>query len=121
MHIALPADGGGVAQLVCHDFDSLDDVLLRLSRGVRESCILERRQGQDGPGPGAKILGGKVVTADTAQILVHLRGIYLAALAIFIEVLKQLVPRYILAALDNPRQPEIGDLDGMLFPTPPRN
>ena len=90
------------------------------SRSRATTCVLglglRRRRGsnpgapcggQDGAGPGAEVLGGEVLAGDLAQVGVDVGRADRLRLAVVVEVLEQLLPGQVLAALDD-RAPAAG-------------
>ena len=70
---------------------------------LRLECVafLQRHASQHRPGPGAKILGGKVVAADLAQIIVHIREVDGVGLAVVADILEQFIAGEVLASPNN--------------------
>ncbi|MNL23831.1 hypothetical protein D3C87_1452360 [compost metagenome] len=111
MDVALAADRRGVAQLPGDVLDHLHHMAL----GVRLRLPLQLtqyRQRQDAASPGAVILGGEVGAGQGLQVGVDVGGADVMPLAVFIQILKQVLPGDFLAALDDPRQAPVfhGDL-----------
>src|SRR5687767_12336997 len=105
MDVALAADGSGVAELLRDRFDRRDDVLLALRLRIDRLHRPQRGRGQDGPGPGAEVLGREVAAGDLAEVIVHVAGADVARLAVVAYVREQLFAGQVLAAFDDPRQP----------------
>src|SRR5690348_5000746 len=107
MHVALAADRRRVAKMLRRHPDRLRDVVflfrLRLSLPKRTQRISRL----DRPGPRAKILGGELLAAELLEVLIHIRRLDHSPLALAVHILKQLVPRQLLAAPDDFRHAPI--------------
>ena len=73
--------------------------------------LLECQGRQDGSGPGPEILGGEVGARDLAEIVVDVRGVDVLYAAFLVDVLEELLAGQLLAALDNPGEATVSDVD----------
>ena len=107
MDVALAADGAGVAEPEGDGFDRRDDVLLGLRFRVELAELLEGLGGQDRSGPGPEVLGGELLAEHLAQVGVDVLGGDAVELAVLAAVLEEVLPRQLLAALDDAGQPAV--------------
>src|ERR671935_745528 len=110
MHVAFAADGPRVAQAPGDSVDGLNDVSPGLGLRVEGVELPQAARRQDGPGPGAEVLGREVVAADRAQILIDVVRLERAEFAGLVFVLEQELPRQVLAAGDDAGQAAIVNL-----------
>src|SRR5882724_5933479 len=109
VNVVLAAHGARVAEALRHGVDRADHVALGFALALRrpQQEKLPRREHRARPGP--EVLRRDVPAGDLAKIGVHVvRGDGLA-LAGRVDVFEELVPRQILALLDDARQAPVGD------------
>jgi hypothetical protein len=109
MDVVLATDRARVAQPRRGLVDGTHHVLLRLGCRQRGAHAAQRLGGEHGAGERAKILGRDLAIRDLAQVFVDVAGVDLAARALFVEVLEQLLSGQLLAALHDPRDAAVGD------------
>src|SRR4051794_8356712 len=114
MHVVLATHGARVAQALRDRIDGAQDVAVGLApaRGRPHRAQLHRRE--HGPAPRAEVLGRHVAPGELAQVRVHVVGGNRLALVVRVEVLEQLVPRQVLAALDDARKARLLERDAVL-------
>ena len=88
MDVALAADGDGIAEPPRDDFDRLRHLPPSRAERLERSRFDQRDGSEDGAGPRAKILCGKLAAADFAEILVDLGRADRLWLSVLIDVLK---------------------------------
>ena len=116
MHVVLAADGARVAQALGHGIDRPQHVAVGLAPARRRAHGAQLHRGEHGAAPGAEVLRRDVAAGELAQVLVDVVGGHRLTLALRAEVLEQLVPRQVLAALDDAREARVGKRDAVLDP-----
>src|SRR5258706_17021 len=109
VNVVLAAHGASVAEALRHGVNRADHVALGFALALRrpQQEKLPRREHRARPGP--EVLRRDVPAGDLAKIGVHVvRGDGLA-LAGRVDVFEELVPRQILALLDDAREALVGD------------
>src|SRR3954468_17898327 len=114
MHVVLAAHGARVPEALRDRIDRRDDVALRLppARPLATAAQLHRRE--HGAAPGAEVLRAHVAAGDLLQVVVDVVRGNQVALAGLVAVLEELLPRQVLAALDDAREARVGDRDAVL-------
>ena len=74
----------------------------------------KRQRGQDGPGPGAEVLGGELLAGDLAEVVVHVGRVDRVGLAVVVDVLEEFLAGQVAAALDDPGEPAVVQVDRVL-------
>src|SRR5205085_11055725 len=95
----------------------LDDIALRLRQRIERLEFPERVSSEHRTGPGAKILGSKVLARDLMQVSVDVGGLDRLSLTLVVDVLEELFTRQVLAPFHNPRQPTIVEIYRVFNPT----
>src|SRR5574341_1819177 len=113
MDIALPADRRGVAESPGHLADSLSEVTPRVPRLASARPGRQGVGGQDRAPPRPEIFRCEVASTDVPQVSVDVRRVDHLPLPISVDILKQLVPRQLLASTDHARQSTVRESDGM--------
>ena len=93
MNVALPADGGGIAEAFGHALDRGDEILLCLRLGVETFELSQRERGQYRSRPRAKIFRGKFRAREFAEIIVYVLGFHVLRPAGFVDILKKILTR----------------------------
>src|SRR2546428_6513728 len=101
MHVALAAYRPSITELLGNSFNSPHDVAFGLSFRVELLYLSKRHGGKHGPCPSPEILCGKIHLSYLAQVFIDVVGVNASLRAIVIDVLEKLLPRQILAALDD--------------------
>src|SRR5687767_4727363 len=110
MDVRLAADCAGVAEHAGDGVDGLKNIL-RSARLRVSAHLPERRACENGSGPGAEILRCEVLPRNLLQVFVDVARVDPAAIAVVVDVLKELLARQIPAIPDNARQPSAADVD----------
>src|SRR5215831_19471458 len=103
MYVALPADCRRIAERCGYFFDCAAKIALRLSGTVEALKFTEGHCRQNCPGPGAEILRRNVLASNFFEIVIHVGRCDVLAIALFIDVLEQLLPGQLLTSLDDLR------------------
>src|SRR5688572_27177067 len=107
MDVTFATYGFGIAQFLGDRFDCLHNVFFKPPFAFDAARFAQCSRCEDGPGPGAEVLTAKFSSSDLAKIIIYIGRIDGIALAVIADVLKQLVPRQVLALLDNLSQPPV--------------
>ena len=97
MHVAFAADGGRVAELARHLFDSGAKIALRLSCAVEAFELIERHCREYRARPGAEVLCRNGLAGDFLEIAVHVGRRDVLAISGFVDVLEQFLTGQLLA------------------------
>ncbi len=114
MHVVLAAHRARVAQALGDRVDGAQDVAVGLAPARRGAHGAQLHRREHGAAPGAEVLRRDVAPGELAQVIVHVVGGDRLALLLRVEILEQLVPRQVLAALDDARKPRILQRDAVL-------
>ncbi|KDS78488.1 hypothetical protein KM22_02772 [Bordetella bronchiseptica KM22] len=111
LDVAGAAHRGRVGQAGGHQLDDLDHGRAA-RRGVRGRPAHQQRKRQRRGGPGPVMLGGEIAAAGLAQIGVDQFRVHRARLAVLVQVMEQLLPGQVQAALDHARDAAVayGDI-----------
>ena len=96
MHITLPADRWGIAENLRHRADRVFDVRFGLLLCFKSADNVECNPAQHGSRPGPKVFRGEIFTRNFAQIIVHILRGDVTYFAVFIEILKKILPGQVL-------------------------
>ena len=118
VHIRFFADGGGVAQLAGHLGEDGFGAVTGGVVALRSAGQARQLQRLGGAMPGAKVLGGEVLiavgaaggaraTSDLTQVTVHVGRAHRVRHAFGIQILKQLLPRQLLAVAHHTRHTRV--------------
>src|SRR5947207_8444781 len=110
MDVAAPTDRRCVAEMPRDFFDGAHDRLLALALAVEIAESTQRFRRQLRAGPGAEIFRGDVLAGDLAQICVDLLRTDRVLIALFVEILEQLVAGQVAAPFDDAREAAIVDI-----------
>src|SRR6266852_387952 len=109
VNVVLAAHGARVAEALRHGVDRADHVALGFALALRRPHHEQLLRGEHRPRPGAKVLGGDIAAGDLAKIGVHVVRRDGLALAGGVDVLEKLVPRQVLALLNDAGEAPVGD------------
>lgn len=101
MDVALTTDRRSIPQARGHTLNRSPNVFLDLRLRIEGLEFLQRQRREHGACPGAEIFCGDIAAGDFAQVGVDVGRVHVPALAILVEILEQVLPRQILARLDN--------------------
>src|SRR5256885_4418549 len=110
MDVASPADRRRIAEMPRDLFDGARNRLLALALRVEMAKSAQRLRREMRAGPGAEIFRGNLFAGDLAQISVDLLRADDVLIALFVEILEQLVAGQIATAFDDAREPAIVDV-----------
>jgi hypothetical protein len=111
MHVALAADGHGIAEASGHPLHRAQDVLLRFLLRASVTQLAQRQGREHGARPGAEVFRGERLPRHLAQVVVHVARGHRALPALPVDVLEQLLARQVLAPLHDPAQTPVLDAD----------
>src|SRR5580692_4673649 len=115
MDVALATDGLGIPQTLCHPLDRRCYVTFGGGRCIEVFEFLQRLSGERCSGPCPKILGCKVLAADSPQVLVDVGRPDIMNSALFVDELEKLLPGKLLTPPDDPGEFGISDVDVMIY------
>ena len=101
MHVAFSANRRCVAEAGRDACDGGAHIPFRMRRTVEALDLPQRQRRQDGSRPGAKILGGDVLSGDLPEIRVHIGRGDILLRAVVIDILQELLAGQLLAGLDD--------------------
>lgn len=104
MNIGFSGDGGRIAQMLGHEGEKI--VVLH---GV--GSLEQPFEGKGACRPGAEILGREIAVHRLPDILVHIAGIDRPDCPVLADILKEMLARQILHALDEAGETAIGDAE----------
>src|SRR4051812_46397671 len=103
MDVVRPTHRPRVAELLRDFVDGAEDVGLGLLLGCERPEIAQRTGGEHRPGPGPEVLRSDGAARDVAEVLVDVTGVDRLALAVVVQILKELLTGELLTALYDPR------------------
>ena len=107
MDIALAADTPCIPQFFGNRLYRTYDIALGVSLGVEAFDLSENTSRKNSAGPSSKIFRRKFLLSYLSQIIVYVTRTDGSALAFLVDILKKLLPRQVLAMIDNFREAAI--------------
>src|SRR5690606_11673864 len=115
VYVALAADRLRVAQLPGDRLDRRGYRARRAPARMRRARLAQRLHGEQGAGPGAKVLAGVGLARGVAQVVVDVGRFDGARLALVVDVLEELLAGELLQAAHDRGERPIGNLDAVLY------